>query len=51
MSNRAKARRRTAVEVLGELRGHSGGLEDSENLVSGEESDLREEGQEGTVVS
>ena len=32
--------RLTAVKVLGELRGHTVRLEDSENLVSGDESDL-----------
>ena len=29
-----------AVKVLGQLRGHTGRLEDSEDLVSGHESDL-----------
>jgi len=41
-SRREREVGRTAVEILGELRSHTSGLEDSENLVSGDESDLRE---------
>ena len=35
---------RTAVEVLGELRGHAGRLEDTEDLVTGDEADLSDGG-------